>query len=109
MKTINRNDIQKDYKEMIEAEKHHDHAIVEINGILRWKENKIIANLLKNINLNDLFAILNIIGCGVNSEQTRKLYREMGYPLSGYCEIFYDELNNEDYNKYTPQVKLKQG
>jgi hypothetical protein len=44
------------------------------------------------------------MGLGKNDESVRKLYRDMGYSLSGYWEIFYWEMNNEDADQYRPEV-----
>ena len=38
----------------------------------------------------------------VNSEMWRKLYRDLGYSLFGYWEIFYWEANNEKAAEYKP-------
>ena len=35
-----------------------------------------------------------------NSEEWRKLYRDIGYSLYGYWEIFYWDMNNEDAADY---------
>jgi hypothetical protein len=45
------------------------------------------------------------MGLTKNSEEVRKLYRDMGYSLSGYWEIFYWDMNNEDAHKYKPKKK----
>jgi hypothetical protein len=37
-----------------------------------------------------------------NSEIYRKLYRDMGYSLSGYWEVFYWDVNNEKVDEYNP-------
>ena len=106
MKTINRNEIRiKDYQEIFKKESHHNHEIIVTeNGVLRWKENHDVKYFLKNISLNDLCPLLNHLGYGKNSEVYRKLYRDMGYSLSGYWEIFYWDLNNEDVDSYEPNL-----
>jgi hypothetical protein len=45
------------------------------------------------------------MGLTKNSEEVRKLYRDMCYSLSGYWEIFYWDMNNEDARKYKPKKK----
>jgi hypothetical protein len=47
------------------------------------------------------------MGLTKNSEEVRKLYRDMGYSLSGYWEIFYWDMNNEDAHKYKPKKKKR--
>lgn len=91
-----------EYRTILETESHHDHEIVEIGSTLRWKENPTVNHILKNISLNDLCPLLESLGHGKNSEVYRKLYRDMGYPLNGYWEIFYWETNHEDACSYKP-------
>jgi len=104
MKTINRNEIEvEDYQEIFKKESHHTHEVIEDkNGIIRWKENKTAKVFLKNISLNDLCPLLSTLGYGKNSEVYRKLYRDIGYSLSGYWEIFYWDMNNDDADSYKP-------
>jgi len=105
MKTIKRKDIDvPDYQEIFEKEAHHKHEIVEDdNGTLRWKQDEKVREILdKSVNLNDLWYLFHTMGMDKNSEHVRKLYRDMGYSLSGYWEIFYWEVNNsiaENYRK----------
>jgi len=99
---INRQDIDiDDYKEIFEKESHHDHKIIkDEHGTLRWEKNKTVIAYLKNISLNDLCPLLSTMGFGKNTEVYRKLYRDMGYSLSDYWEIFYWEANNENVSEY---------
>ena len=105
MKIIKRNKITEEtYREILDVETHHDHEIYEDNeGKLHWKENPKTREILSKISLSDLCQLLNALGYGKNSEVYRKLYRDMGYSLSGYWEIFYWEVNNEDASEYVPQ------
>ena len=102
MKTLNRAEIEvEDYQEIFKKEAHHDHEIIETdNGVIRWKANPDAEHFLKNISLNDLCPLLNCMGYDKNSEVYRKLYRDMGYSLSGYWEIFYWGVNNEEAEDY---------
>ena len=104
MKIVNRNEIEVEYyQEIFKKESHHNHEIIETeDGVFRWKANPDVEHFLKNISLNDLCPLLNCLGYGKNSEVYRKLYRDMGYSLSGYWEIFYWDLNNEDADSYEP-------
>ena len=104
MKVIDRNKIEiKDYQEIFKKESHHDHEVVETeNGVLRWKENPAVSFLVDFGNLNDIVAELYKRGHDKNSELYRKLYRDMGYSLSGYWEIFYWDWNNEYADSYEP-------
>ena len=103
-KKINREDIDIDWiNEMLETESHHDHEILETsNGILRWKENPVINFLVDNYDLNDIVCKLFNKGYTKNSELYRKLYRDMGYSLYGYWEVFYWDANNVDAENYKP-------
>lgn len=102
MKTIKRSEIkEQEYLDIFEKESHHNHEIEESeDGILRWKENKYVMMLIKHISLNDLLPLLSNLGYDKNSEVYRKLYRDMGYSLNGYWEVFYCEVNNEDTELY---------
>lgn len=72
--------------------------------MIRWKENPNVTKILSLISLNDLIPLLYELGYDKNSEIYRKLYRDMGYSLSGYWEIFYWEMNNEYANDYQPEA-----
>lgn len=97
---VDRNDVPDDYKEMLITESHHQHKIVRIDGVLRWEENPDVNYFLESLSLNDLCPLLSVLGFGKNSEVYRKLYRDMGYSLSGYWEVFYWDVNNEDCDEY---------
>ena len=101
MKTTKRSELHEDYTEMMKTESHHDHVIVNINGMDRWKENEIVDRITTEaISLNDLCPLLCELGFGKNSEVYRKLYRDMGYSLRGYYEIFYWDMNNDELDEY---------
>jgi hypothetical protein len=106
-KTINRNHpIVNSYQEIFNAESHHSHEIIEDeNAIVRWKPNLKIKKYYENISLNDLLPLLDAIGYGKNSEVYRKLYRDIGFSLSSYSDVFYEPVNN-DVNNYKPYLKL---
>lgn len=107
MKTISRDDILDiHYMEMFKKESHHDHKIILDNGIFRWKENDHIVSILKTFPLNDIIVLFNELGIHKNHEVYRKLYRDIGYSLFGYWEVFYWEVNNphaKDYNYFIQQ------
>lgn len=111
MKTIDRKSLYdiEDYKLIFETESHHEHEVIkDKHGTVRWKEDKVVSALLSNqINLNDLWILFRSMGLTKNSEEMRKLYRDMGYSLSGYWEIFYWETNNEDARRYKPKKKKR--
>jgi hypothetical protein len=90
-----------DYAEIFNKESHHKHLVIEDEqGTLRWEEDTIVRKTLDIINLNDLWLLFMKMGLTKNSEEVRKLYRDMGYSLSGYWEIFYWGVNNEDAEDY---------
>ncbi len=109
MKIITRKEVgesDNSYRKMLKTEKHHKHEIIEDEkGTWRWKENEGVRKILQNISLNDLCPLLCLLGYNKNSEVYRKLYRDMGYSLSGYWEIFYWEVNNEEVDEYVPNQK----
>jgi hypothetical protein len=110
-KTVTRTEASKswaEFRKMLKTERHHKHEIIrDSDGVLRWKENPHVRKLLENISLNDLCPLLYHLGHGKNSETYRKLYREMGYSLGGYWEVFYWEVNNELAHKYKPPIVKK--
>ena len=97
-----------DYKEILDKEWHHDHEITrDDHGTLRWKENPKVREIIDKGILNDLWYLFHTMGLNKNSEEVRKLYRDMGYSLSGYWEIFYWEVNNEDAHLYRKGKRKK--
>lgn len=104
LKILKREEIDVEmYREILDKETHHNHEIIEDeNGTIRWKEDPHVTHFLNNISLNDLCPLLKCLGYGKNSEVYRKLYRDMGYSLCGYWEVFYWGVNNEDASEYIP-------
>jgi len=104
MKIIERHTLTSpEYLEIMNAESHHKHEIYEDErGVYRWVENRDVKNIMANISMNDICPLLCELGYGKNSEVYRKLYRDIGYSLSGYWEIFYWELNNDEASEYAP-------
>ena len=103
MEILNRKQVSKisdEYKEVLDREKHHNHELVMVNGVIRWKGNKEVDDL----NVNDVVRLLYKLGYDKNSEVYRKYYRDLGYSLSGYWEVFYWEVNNENQNEYRPSL-----
>jgi len=106
MKTINRSDLPIDYAKMMKTEQHHDHEIIKNeHGTIRWKEDPFIRRFTDSCNLNDIIKGFHANGNGKNSEIYRELYRKMGYSLSGYWEVFYWDMNNENADQYQPPQK----
>jgi hypothetical protein len=103
METIPR-DTFKDHElfaEIMQKESHHSHEIVNDNGRPRWKEDTRVSKLVDDMGgMNNVVALMYSIGLNKNSEEWRKLYRDIGYSLYGYWEIFYWEMNNEDAADY---------
>lgn len=89
------------YREILNRESHHDHKIINDNGVVRWEGNHVewMFNH-RRFNLIELTIVLETMGYGRNSEVYRKLYRNMGYTLRGYWEVFYWDVNNEDCDDY---------
>ncbi len=108
MRTVTRTEVRKIdkyYREMLKTEKHHKHEIIETsNGTLRWKEDPDVIKILEKISLNDLVPLLCFLGYDKNSEPYRQLYRDIGYSLFGYWEVFYWEVNNEYHSEYVPNA-----
>jgi len=106
MKTIPRNEISSELlQDMMKTEAHHEHEIVEVNGVLRWKADPFIAQLTVDCDLNYICIGFYENGNNKNTESYRELYRKMGFSLFGYWEVFYWEMNNEIAEEYNPPVK----
>lgn len=104
MNIVERKDLPEEYHQMMETEAHHDHEIVEDdNGVLRWKRDPKI-EYIAMVDLNLTLELFGRLGYGKNSEIYRKLYREMGYSLSGCWEIFHWAVNNPDAAQYRPPM-----
>ncbi len=101
-KILSRDDLSKipEYKEILDAEQHHNAVIIEVDGMPRWESNPIITKMVDAIGLNEVVAGLLHNNHDKNSEIYREIYRGIGYSLSGYWEIFYWEANNEDAAEY---------
>lgn len=101
MQYVDRADLPDDYAEMMETESHHNHKIIiDAHGTLRWESDPFIEQLTEDCSLNNIVAGFYSVGNNKNTESYRELYRRMGYSLSGYWEIFYWDLNNEDAADY---------
>lgn len=105
MNELARNDLPDDYAEMMKTEQHHDHKIVMVNDVIRWEENEGVREIVDMCNLNHMIADMMDKGIGKNDEAYRRLYRNMGYSLSGYWEIFYGAMNNDEADEYKPPAK----
>ncbi len=104
MKVVDRNKLPSDYAEMMATENHHDHEIVDIDGVLRWKENEGVREIADMCDLNHMIADMLLKGITKNHEAYRRLYRNIGYSLSGYWDVFYWEANNEECDSYVQPV-----
>ncbi len=105
MKYINRDDIKEDiYREILDVEIHHKHLIYkDNNGTIRWQENKEVVKWVNKIGMNEVMRLFDALGLNKNSELVRKLYRDIGYSLFGYWEVFYWGANNDIAEDYVPK------
>lgn len=106
MQVISRKEITEDpYREILDVETHHEHEIYKDNiGTLRWKENSDVVKWVNRIGMNEIMMFFECLGLNNNSELVRKLYRDIGYTLFGYWEVFYWEANNDIANDYDPHT-----
>lgn len=106
-KIVSRDKIkEKEYRLILDTETHHDHEIIEDeDGTLRWKPNLNVCKIKERLSLNNIIPLFYYLGYGKNSEIYRKLYRDIGYSLFGYWEIFYWNVNNEEANEYKPNLE----
>ena len=85
-------DITTEYDEKYIRNQHPEHEVVkDKNGNLRWKSQPSIewAFEMRILDLNEL-----PIKADKSMPEYRKLYRDLGYSLFGYWEVFYWEMNN---------------
>lgn len=105
MEIIRRCDVEGVYQEMLKTESHHDHKIiVDDQGTIRWKKDEVVDELVTLLDLNMIVGEMLSEGINKNNEMYRRLYRSMGYSLSGYWEVFYWAMNNEDCDEYRQPV-----
>jgi hypothetical protein len=101
---ITRDEVRKlgveEYNLILDKESHHDHELVMVEDVLRWKRDKYVSAIIDRIGMNDISELFQLLGYDRNSDIYRKWYRSIGYGLSGYWEIFYCRLNNEDCDEY---------
>ena len=88
-----------DFADVMKGETTHDHLIVkDESGTLRWLEDPEVKKLIDSpdFSLNDWWITrLQMNSKAKNDPEVRKFYRDMGYSIYGYWEIFYWEINNE--------------
>jgi hypothetical protein len=60
---------------------------------------------MNGMNFNKVIEEFLYRGLDKNSDEYRKVYRDIGYSLDGYWEIFYWEVNNPIASKYLPNEK----
>jgi len=103
VKIIERKNLEhiSDYADIFVKESHHHHRIVEIDGVVRWEEKPMKTAMVEEKGLNAVVMDMINLGMNKNSEEWRALYRNMGYSLSGYWEVFYWEVNNPIAENYS--------
>lgn len=92
------------YDEIMQSEWHHTHEIVIDNrGTLRWRADPSVEAAFDSgrLDLTGHICYLYSKGLNKNSEEYRKLYRDLGYSLRGYWEVFYWEMNNPIAGEYS--------
>lgn len=105
LKTMD-NGKDKIYAEILERESHHDHELlIDNEGKLWWKENPDFIVIKEKLGLEKILNTLWHLGYDKNSEVLRKLYRDNGYSMFGYWEIFYWDWNNELADEYEANKK----
>lgn len=111
LQIVDREDITEDiYAEMLEMEEHHEHLIVrDSNGVYRWVEDERTRQLADKIGINEIVSLFYALGHDKNSEIYRQFYRNLGYSLYGYWEVFYWEVNNDDAHLYNPPIAADAG
>ena len=73
-----------------------DHPVVTINDIVRFKADPVISRLQRcGLDLNELWKITDL-SRRENRLSLRKFYRNMGYSLCGYIDVFGEQLDEEE-------------
>jgi hypothetical protein len=84
------------YAEILDNEKHHDHKIIlDEYNVLRWEGNPEVIKMADEVGVNKLIIDLQNSGHTKSSEVYQKLYRDIGYSLCGYWDVF-AYCNEED-------------
>ena len=107
MKNIKREEIKDlNFIKIIKKESHHNHEIIQDEeGILYWKPDENLCAEIEGKNINDNIFYFHSNGLDKNSEEYRKFYRDMGYSLLGYWNIFYCKTNNPICTNYRKNCK----
>lgn len=107
IKIVPRDKIKEEHFRLIlDTETHHNHEIIkDEDGTLRWKPNLDVCKIKERLSVNEIVPLFCHLGYGKNSEIYRKFYRDIGYTLFGYWEIFYWDMNNEEADEYKPNSK----
>ena len=107
MKKIKREEIKDlNFIEIIKRENHHNHEIIQDEeGILYWKPDENLCAEIEGKNINDNIFYFHSNGLDKNSEEYRKFFRDMGYSLLGYWNIFYCKTNNPICTNYRKNCK----
>lgn len=93
------------YAEVLETEELGHGLYVDEHDTIRWVENPLreqeIMDEFSASDLNDLY----IKGAEKNDPLVRELYKNIGYSLFGFWEIFYWRLNNSKAHLYTGRLE----
>ena len=83
-------ELSEEYAEVFEKDGLED-DIELVKDVLRWKENPTVRLLVDSsaFDLNRFWAEWGHSGYTKNHPVVRKLYRDMGYSISGYWELFF--------------------
>ena len=75
-------------------------VVPDVEGGLFWKPDEKLSAEIEGKNINDNIFYFQSNGLDKNSEEYRKFYRDIGYSLLGYWNIFYCKANNPIYKNY---------
>lgn len=89
-RTVTDEELHRDHPYYSDLRQHSDHPIIiDEQGIIRWKQNSAVRWTVDNgVDLNAM-SVAHQRGY-ISTEDYMAFYRQMGYSLSGYLDVFPD-------------------
>lgn len=78
----------------------YNQIIQDSEGEFRWEGKENIIKFAEEFGINEITIKFDELGITKNSECYRQFYRDLGYTLWGYWELFYWDVNNPEAENY---------